>query len=193
MIHFKAYNAVRVNEEEGKILQYRTGFTIDSPKKRYFFGLINEAVTEELSRQFILRNLDHPLIKSEYDWMVDDLSSQQIQKNGSVPEDLFDGEGIYIPKTFRFKDQQELVGYETFSNVTGRKALTSLINTIDSKNTGAFGDPSEVFDLFVNAIFTGHMYELGKLIDRSFGRGTFRKIGEIQDPDELLEFVKNLQ
>ena len=40
-------------------------------------------------------------------------------------------------------------------------------------------DKEEVFDLFASAALTGNLLTIGKLIDKTFGLGTFRKIGEM--------------
>jgi hypothetical protein len=39
----------------------------------------------------------------------------------------------------------------------------------------------------------GNLLTIGKLIDRTFGKGTFRKIGESDsDPKKLREFIGSL-
>jgi len=74
-----------------------------------------------------------------------------------------------------------------------RSIFNTLVDTLYERNKNDFKSRDEVFDMFVKAHFTGNIYELGKMIDRSFGKGTFRKIGELdKDTEEQEKFIKLL-
>jgi len=57
-----------------------------------------------------------------------------------------------------------------------------------------FTDPEEVFEAFARGMMTGNPLEIGRLVDGTFGKGTFRKIGEMdEDVDEQLKYVESLE
>jgi hypothetical protein len=56
--------------------------------------------------------------------------------------------------------------------------LNTLIDKLFDRNKDKFFDREEVFDVFARAAMTGRMVPLGRLVDTTFGAGTFRLIGE---------------
>lgn len=69
-----------------------------------------------------------------------------------------------------------------------------LIDALYERNKNNFNDREEVFDMFAKNAFTGNMYELGKLVDKTFGRGTLRKIGKLDAHiEEQEKFIKSLK
>ncbi|MFZ1626673.1 MAG: hypothetical protein WAT81_02600 [Candidatus Moraniibacteriota bacterium] len=84
------------------------------------------------------------------------------------------------------------ISTESFTYVPERRILVSLIEKLMQKNQGEFTDRDELFDMFAAAMLTGNILPIGKLIDRSFGAGTFRAIGEIENMAELNSYVQSL-
>jgi len=72
------------------------------------------------------------------------------------------------------------------------RLLDVLSNKLFEKNQDKFQSESEVKEIFRKSRFTGDLLELGRLIDKTFGKGTFRKIGEINDDKQARKFIKNL-
>lgn len=58
------------------------------------------------------------------------------------------------------------------------KGLKIIMQAIFNKNQDQFKDKREVADLFIDAQINGNLLKIGKLIDKTFGKGTFRDIGE---------------
>lgn len=52
-----------------------------------------------------------------------------------------------------------------------------LITEIYNKNKDRFKNEQEVFDVFVKGYFTGKILEAARLVENTFGKGSFRKIG----------------
>lgn len=68
------------------------------------------------------------------------------------------------------------------------------IDTLYEHNKNNFNNREEILTMFVKNVFTGNMYELGKLVDKTFGKGTLRKIGKLDAHiEEQEKFIKSLK
>lgn len=56
-----------------------------------------------------------------------------------------------------------------------------------------YKDRQEVFDLFAQAALQGNMMPLARVIEGTFGRDTFRSLGECTDAKKMIEIVKSLK
>jgi len=52
-----------------------------------------------------------------------------------------------------------------------------VISEIYQRNKGEFGSEEEIFKTFAKAVLTGRLMELARLIDNTYGKGSFRKLG----------------
>jgi len=62
-------------------------------------------------------------------------------------------------------------------------ALQDSLNKILNANEDKFNNIEEVFSMFVKNVLTGKMKDLAKLIDNTFGAGSFRRSGELSAID----------
>lgn len=60
-----------------------------------------------------------------------------------------------------------------------RGILNTLIDKIFNKNQEKFKEREDVFEIFAKAMLTGNILPIGRLIDETFGRGTFKKYGDL--------------
>jgi hypothetical protein len=68
-----------------------------------------------------------------------------------------------------------------------------LIDKILERNSEKFQDREEIFEIFAKGMMTGNILPVGRLIERTFGNGTLRRIGELdQDIQAQKEFVNSL-
>lgn len=65
-----------------------------------------------------------------------------------------------------------------FGREEERKTLNELIESIWSLNKEKFKDKREIADLFLEAQVTGKLLKVARLIEGTFGKGSFRKLGE---------------
>ncbi len=67
MVHFKSYNAMQVTRsEDPEAEEYRIGLTVHTRDGQVmYFRNLNEAVTEEITKELILQLGGNPLIKGE--------------------------------------------------------------------------------------------------------------------------------
>lgn len=205
MLHIKSYNAIQVTAGESPILRdYRVRLTVrERSGKRGYFSNLNEAVTEELTKKFVLSSLDKEIFFDE---------AQQTKKIIKKYSNTVDGfgrpmldddvcfariEDKSLRESIRDLFKEGKVSTRVFADYFGykkeRKILNILIDKILEKNSEKFKDKEEVFEVFAKGMMTGNMLPIGRLIDGNFGQGTLRRIGELdQNIKAQEEFVNSL-
>jgi len=209
MLHFKSYNAAQITTGENPELdEYRLGLTVRTRdgKKMYFVNF-NEAVTEEMTKRFARKLLRNPLFADEIK-QTRDVMAQHPQAITDSGKSLFDEDTFYAEiqgsKSWR-ESVDRLFGrrilgsgvtkisIEGFTYQPERKILNILIDKIFERNSDKFQDREEVFEVFAKGMMTGNILPVGRLIERTFGNGTLRKIGELDsDMRAQEEFVNSL-
>ncbi len=100
-----------------------------------------------------------------------------------------DNNPIFSQEIKKFEQQKQEFN---FSYPEQREILRVLIGKIYVGHED-FEVPGDVFDIFAKATMTGNILPLGRLIDGVFGKGTFRRIGELdKNIKELKDFVSSL-
>jgi len=180
MVHMKSYNAVQKLTDCNEITAYRSGLMIfpRSQEKMKsapgggnldYFRDMNEAVTEELARRYVMSQIDNPLYRDDFSEtrQLREIARQNEMK-AFLDEEVF---SLYnVPGTDEI--HAEKFGYKNF-----RTALYQIRKTIAEKYPEKFKSSEEVLDVFARAMFTGHMFELSNLMEETFGKGTMRAIG----------------
>lgn len=207
MLHFKSYNAAQITSGENPELdEYRLGLTVRTRdgKKMYFVNL-NEAITEEMTKRFARKLLDNPLFSDEIG-QTKDVMKKHPQAITASGEPLFDEDTFYAEvqgnKSWR-ESADRLFGKlfgsnvkistESFTYKQERKVLNKLIDKTLERNPDKFQDREEVFEIFAKGMMTGNILPIGKLIEKTFGSGTLRQIGELdQNMRAQEEFVNSL-
>jgi len=183
MTHFKSFASMEPREDE--IAPRRSGLNAWSGEDgRYAMRGLNEAVTEELTKRFIRSHEDHPMLARE---MAEIREFRR--RNGGEAEDTsyFDVEDIDIDG----KKGSRLT-FKTFAYTQERQALHLLIDKLKERNPKTFRDKDEWFDMFAGAMFNGHLLELARAIEGTFGKGKFRELGEQKTGEAMLKFVESL-
>jgi len=195
MIHFKSYAALQVQEgqnckkEDEEVSLYRLG--LEAYKRRgeeVYFNNLNEGLTEELTRKFISSLKEHPLFRKDFE------ETAETEKQYKKRYPHFFNSDTYCAKVVEFSNSEKVVRVGEFSQDNQRKVLNILIDKICQKNKdNELKNREKVFDMFARAMFTGNLLPLGRLIDKTFGKGTFRRIGELDnDVEKQKTFVKKL-
>ena len=205
MLHFKSYNALQViGSEHPQMDDYRVGLTVNTRdgKVRYFTNL-NEAVTEEMTKEIVFRIKDDVLFEKEveqtlaladrYPNMVT-ADGKKLFNNDTYYAEFMDKETVrdVIGRFFGTERSRTVASHE-FSYKRERRILSVLIDKLFERNPKEFHEPDEVMDIFREGMMTGNLLRLGKLIDGTFGAGTLRRIGELDsDIEAQKEFVNLL-
>lgn len=212
MIHLKSYNALQVKKGENpEIDAYRTGLTVNvRDGSKMYFSNINEALTEEITKRVVTGLLDHPLFLQEAKQTKNIIDrSLQSAVDGS-DEQLFNEDTFYADyieveakeagsrnkvasRLFGAPERSKKVFTQRFTYQNERKILGILIDKILEKNLDKFQDREEVFEVFAKSMMTGNLLSVGRLVDGTFGSGTLRQIGELdQNIKAQEEFVEQL-
>lgn len=143
-----------------------------------YFDKLNEAITEELTRRFI--------ISQKYSLLEND--SEELHEIRTrfrdKPNDDNDGRTMLGNETYqarvvsRSEQGQAQINYAQFTYYPERQLLFKLVKQIYEANESKFRDEEEVFQIFAKAAFTGHMLEIAHLVEDTFGKGKFRELGE---------------
>lgn len=85
------------------------------------------------------------------------------------------------------------IAWLKFTKRRERDILDALLERLYERNPEQFTDKQAVFEVFAQGMMTGNLLPIGRLVDSTFGRGTLRRIGELDDDlDAQEEFVKSL-
>ncbi len=187
MLHFKSYNALQIIKEGNSELgEYRVGLTMHSrDNKEFYFVNINEAVTEEMTRIFIRKLSENSLFKKEIKQTIDIIKKYPREKSASG--ELIFNNDTYFAEIIKERGGMEHIAAKEFTYSRERKILDILIDKLFEINSDKFKRREDVFEVFAKSMMTGNILPLGRLIDGTFGKGTFRKIGELDDDIEAQE------
>lgn len=190
LIHLKSYGALMIKEPDQTVVPYRVGLTVTKRNElANYFSPLNEAVTEELAKRIFL-NADEPKLRH----IVQDTREFVAAHPDAVKDDgspLFNEDTYDVEIVERSRNGLRL---ETncFAYAKERHALWQLVDKLYSHNTDVFPDREAVFVVFARASLTGNLLPLGRLIERTFGPSTFRKIAECDDSTKFKNLVDSL-
>jgi hypothetical protein len=168
------------NNKTGEELGFsprREGLQIFSKERNLiYFHDLHEALTEEMAVRF----------GNEYFGKIPELSFQYHERESYrkkwaaslPPETSRIGKEI---SSLRFENGNPVKsnGVAFFSGyVQERERLDQLVVDLYEKNKQSFKSKEDVFRLFVDANFKGRLLPLARLIENTYGKGSFRKLGE---------------
>lgn len=178
MTLFKSYGALQKLTDTGEIAEYRMGLRT-KPRSRAkmsslgphgYFEDVNDAVVAELAKRFIVSEMENPLFKKDLD------ETREIQKAAKkIGEFVFLDQEVY---DIHYLAATKEFDREIFPYRAERAALKKICT--DGRFSEQFGDDTEkmeeaVFQVFVSAMFTGHMFEFARMIKKA-GKITFRAL-----------------
>lgn len=193
MIHLKSYGSMQITaNEDPQEHEYRSGITITKRDgSRLFFRNINEAVVEELTMKLFSKLYDHPIFSKEVK-QTSEIAEKGKDALSSEGEKLFTKD-TYYAEIEDIGNNKGRISVNSFVYSKERRILKKLIHKIFDRNSNDFENEQQIFELFASSIITGNILTLGKLIDSTFPKGTFRKIGELDSNIEKQEaFIDGL-
>jgi hypothetical protein len=181
LIHFKSYHAVRfigIVGQEARVAEYRLGFGAENRKKekaKYFLN-IDEAIVTELAKRFFRKFLSKcPLLEAEAERINRKIEEEKMLGTSSIRIN-----NVFFPidDVYYFQMVGENPDIELFGYGKERKVLNRIIDIIFQENRNRFSDREEVFNIFAKVLFSGNMMPVARLVERTFGKGAFRALGE---------------
>ena len=162
------------SNEELSINVRRSGFSIGSVDgKELFFDDLNESIITELEilfeKEFIAK---WPELQDEVRERKEHIEYMRENNNNSV-----DKKDLEIA-SFTIDDNSNYTN-KTYAYYSERRKLKSLVDGLYKNNSDQFDSRDEVFKLFVEATMSGRIMEVARLIEKTFGKGSFRMIGEL--------------
>ena len=177
VLHFNSFNSLDP-DKTGKFTTRvrRSGFGVkDRDNAVVYFEDINEEVIEELTKRFDKEHFDSiPVLADEVEERRKLVAV--FLRNNPTDKELADD--IAFAKV---REPESEGGKPTIEGGTyhGRESvLSGLINDIYKKNKGTFASTEDVFSIFAEATMSGRLLKVAKIIEETYGKGSFRRLGE---------------
>lgn len=180
-LHLKAHFSIEVNEEDEKINKtfYRERVTINALQShgyhgkyhRHFAGL-HEAIVTETEKRFLLKLLDQPELASEKTWLISN-KAKGLRKKIANEEEIPEDDIFWVGK----KEEND---WESVSYLPQRNVLNYICSEIHKQFPDEYQSTDDVYKLFLNAHFSGRLLPLARLIEKTFGEGSFRLLGNME-------------
>jgi hypothetical protein len=177
LMHFEGFAAMQpqgaraagASSDAVALVPRRIGFSVfDAAHSRRFFRDVDEAIIEMLAARFDERHFGGiPALASDLE-RRQSVRGRVKRAPGEIAAvfSAQDREGRWetVIAEWRYKEMRE--------------RLNILIGEIHSRNRPRFASEDEVFALFARAVFTGRLLEVARIVESTFGPGSFRKLGE---------------
>jgi len=181
ILHLTGHLSIRA-EKEGETLTlslYRKGVTVASLQKginyhEHFTGL-HEAIVTETEKRWAEKILECPALSKERDWLISK-EAKEMKKRLAEEKGISEEEILWIGKG---KGDWALTPYSS-----QREVLNYVCNQIQEQFPERFKNSEDVFKLFLRAHFTGRLLEIARLVEETFGKGSFRLLGDMKSNNE---------
>jgi hypothetical protein len=179
-LHLKGHLTFEVeqNEEHGTtVTPYRQGVSASASEKlgyggkfhRHFDGL-HEAIVSAQEKVSFKRMMELPILQKEKEYLnLEETKEKQRRKAAkyNVPED----------EIFWVNKEDEFCTF--FFSLPQREVLNYICEEIKKDHPEKYSTPQDVFKEFLKAQFTGQLLILAHLVENSFGKGSFRVLGDM--------------
>lgn len=190
MVHFKSYNTLKKLEGSDSYYPHKIGLEsfLRKDANQSFFLNLNEAIIQEMAIGIVKELERHP-------FLIEEVAERERVKKILAGKKTDEGKPFIVGDEYYLNNKLWMA---RFGNERERKILNLLVDKIYQKDLregqGKYNDREEIFEVFAKAAITGKILELGKLIDKNFGSGSFRKIGELdKDLNQLEDYVASLK
>jgi hypothetical protein len=173
MVHANSFVSIQIESNDTGALKMsgrRVGFEVGQEGELKATSL-NEAITEELAKRFCEGFFPQiHLLKEDF---------KKLEREDPLPSN------IRALSTDRLT--AGLIGEKSiYAYPFERTNLNGLIDELYQRNKGKYDSAEEVFKLFSKATLNGRLLPVARLVDDTFGKGTFRMVVENIDKDESL-------
>lgn len=186
ILHFKSYLAAQHSPDRDHQGGYRMGLqtvSIKDDTNRLIW--MNEGITEMLATKIFDSIESNNLFAREQsdreqviEWGVRELDLENILAARITPL----GNGTVNIKTCPLP----------FNYLPETRGASLLVQDLFNKNESRFESRKDVEDMFYSAMFNGNMLGVAKLIDRTYGKGTFRELAETDESSDYLDRVEQI-
>lgn len=183
-LHIKGHLSVEVTDIEGKIdtRHYRRGVAIassqrydDSGKYHEHFRGLDEAIVATQEKKSLAKLLELPELLEEKEWLLSD-KANELKKKIAREEGVLEEDIIWVGG--KGKDDLKVVGYRQ-----QREALDYACSEIQKQFSEQYQSKDGVFKEFLKSHFTGQLLPIARLVEKTFGEGSFRLLGNMASKD----------
>lgn len=203
LVHLGSYYALQADyDESGDIVKhgtYRMGleaFSRMSRGKMVYLKGLNEAVTEETARQYVLgitpEDPELGYIAQARNERIEAYfreNPEYVREFGDNPEEITDIEpmedGRLLVAKFSYRAERHDVMFPMFDKLYDKNP-----QRFEGKDRAVAH--AELFEMLQKAMFTGNILPFGRLFNDTFGRGKFREFGHLQTTAEQNKFIEAL-
>jgi hypothetical protein len=151
----------------------RSGFSIGTRDgKQLLFNDLDESVITELAIRFEKTYMAQWLELTTELRARDEFIERMASRDSVSLEEV----GKVVARISR--DKTSGYNWVSYPYHKERQQFNSLIDELYAKNEGDFESREEVFELFAKATLAGRLLPVARLIEKTFGKGSFRMIGE---------------
>jgi len=167
VIHFNSFQSYNFNGEN-KLSSRRHGLRMTKKGgDEEFFLHYDEAITEELVIRF----------RERYFKDIPELAEGVVKRDEWIKRLKPESEHLGEDVAWVDDSEKEPTFYRN-SYPEYRKRFNRLLSEILKRNPDHFSYKEEVFKLFAQSYFTGNVLEVARIIESTFGEGSFRKLAE---------------
>jgi hypothetical protein len=180
LMHLKSHLTLEVQEKGGKIhkTQNRGGAVVRAAQKmaasrgyhNHFTGL-DEGIVAEAEKRFFAKLIELPELTQQRMWLATE-ENQKLKKKISI-EKVVPEDDVYWAGTKSTED------WHFFTYLAQRKVIMYVCEEIHKQFPNQYKNTDEVYKTFLNAIFTGRLLGIARLVEETFGDGSFRLLGNM--------------
>ncbi|TSD02234.1 MAG: hypothetical protein Athens071425_81 [Parcubacteria group bacterium Athens0714_25] len=180
-LHLKGRLVIRAYEEEdgktGKKL-YRSGVSVLSPEfekdHEHFLGL-HEGIVSEIEKKSAKDLFGLPELEKEKKWIESD-KAKELKKKISNEEGISEDDIMWV-------DMEGGNSWDIYYTEQ-RKVIDYLCSEMCKQFPEKFHNKDGAFKIFLKTHFTGKLIEIAKIIEETFGEGSFRLLGNMDKSKE---------
>lgn len=175
-LHMKSYLSLEMRDENDAVYikAHRKGVVVGGLLKdaghAHFEGL-GEAIISHQQKKFTAKLLSMPGFEHEKEWLLSD-TAMALKKQIAEKNDLSDDDIVWVRKDD--PGDWEGIGYKS-----QRKVLEYVCEEIQKEFPDRFATEDDVFKEFLKAHFTGRLLPIARLVEQTFGEGSFRLLGNM--------------
>lgn len=183
-LHLKAHFTMQVEEKDGGVKRtpYRKGVSVSALQRHgsrgeyheHFAGL-HEAIVTETQKRYLRKLLDLPDLEKEKEWLTSEVAIEERRKLAEK-KGISEDEIIWIGE--KGKDDYELLTYPA-----QRQVLNFVYTEIQKEFPDQYKNIDDIHKVFLKAHFTGQLLPIARLVEKTFGEGSFRLLGNM-DTDQ---------
>jgi len=140
-------------------------------KYHLHFAGLHEGIVSETEKRLLPKLLNRPELTKEREWLMSDEAKEMRKKLVEIKE-ISEDDIIWVGK--KGEDDWEMVTY-----ISQREVLNYMFTEIQKQFPSEYQSVDDVYKIFLNAHFTGQLLPLARLVEKTFGEGSFRLLGNM--------------